>query len=254
MLFVGNTCFAHFLFGLDLLGKCIFTLHNDWKDIAYIYPLCHFSGYFGYSIVCVFNYSFVVQALYRYVSVVYPAYVFWRSLRNQVLFICCTWIFGFTHSLVALLNKTIIYNVDNQICQVTVGWNFTMVYLANTVYLIPNVLMGIIYLKLVRHVHEISKRVAPVNLLFHAQRELAMVRRTVMILSILIGLGFPYLIYLLMSFFTNIYRYHLRISFVFIDMSLVLVIIPLFQFTEPLRTFVIKRIRRQPNVIIPTAT
>ena len=254
MLFVGNTCLAHFLFGFDLLGKCIFTLYNDLKQIEYVYPLCRFSGYFGYAIVCIFNYSFVVQALYRYVSVIYPARLFWKSLRNQIIFISCIWIFGFTHSLLALLNNTILYNADNQICQVTVGWNFTMVYLANTIYLIPNALMAIIYLKLVWHVRQISKRVAPVNLLFHAQRELAMVRRTVMIISILVALGFPYLIFLLMSFFTNIYKYHLRISFAFIDTSSVLVIIPLFQFTEPLKTSVMKRLRRQPNVIVPTVT
>ncbi len=54
-----------------------------------------------------------------------------------------------------------------------------------------------------------SKHVTPANILSRAQRELKMVRRTVILLTILIILDFPYSIFILMSFFTGIYKYHL---------------------------------------------
>lgn len=120
----------------------------------------------------------------------------------------------------------------------------------NTVYLIPLISMAIIYLKLVSHVHGMSQRVVTANVLFHAQRELAMVRRIIIMVSILIALGFPYLIFVLISFFTSIYKYYLRIAFASIAVSTALVIIPLFQFTEPLKMAVFKRFHRQVNVPI----
>jgi hypothetical protein len=96
------------------------------------------------------------------------------------------------------------------------------------------------YSKLVRYVKEISKRVTPVNMILHAQRELQMVRRIVIIVSFLVLLGLPYIIFILMSFFTTPPKYHFRIVLVFIDVSLVFIMICLFLFTDALKASIKK--------------
>ena len=255
MLFVANSCLAHFLLGFNLFGNRIFALYNDWKQMQYPDPFCYFRGYLGYASLTVLNCSFVIQALYRYFSVVYPARLFWKSKRNQFFLVCLTWVVGFVQPIHTILRSDeIVYNIDNQICQAPVGLFFTIVYLAFTIYLLPNIAMGIIYFKLVWHVRQMSKRVAPANLLFHARRELVMVRRAVMIISILVALGFPYLVFLIQSFFTGIHKYHFRIIYIFIDISMAMVIIILFQFTEPLKIAVMKRLRRRVVTVVPTVT
>jgi hypothetical protein len=70
-----------------------------------------------------------------------------------------------------------------------------------------------------------------------------MVRQTVILVTILVILGFPYFLFILMSFFTTIYKYHFRIAYIFVYTSLTLEMIFLLQFTEPLKTSIMKRIR-----------
>jgi hypothetical protein len=94
--------------------------------------------------------------------------------------------------------------------------------------------------KVVRHVKDISKRAAPANTLSRAQRELKMVQRIVRIVFILAISGLSYASFALMSFFTRPPKYHFRIVLVFIDVSLVFIMVALFQFTDPLKTSVKK--------------
>jgi hypothetical protein len=44
-------------------------------------------------------------------------------------------------------------------------------------------------------------------------------------------------------------KYHFRISYIFIDASYLFVMIALFQFTDPLKTSIMKKLNRQPNII-----
>ncbi|CAF2718104.1 unnamed protein product [Rotaria sp. Silwood2] len=82
-----------------------------------------------------------------------------------------------------------------------------------------------IYLKLVRYVQGMSKCVTPANILARAKRELRMGQRTVILVTILLALGVPYTIIIFMPFFTNPPKYHFRIAFIFIDVSLAFVMI-----------------------------
>ena len=112
----------------------------------------------------------------------------------------------------------------------------------------------LIYFKLVRYVHGMNKRTAPINTLFRAQRELKMVHRIVSLVTIIMATGVPYTIFVLMSFFNRVPKYHFRIAFLFVDLSLVFVMITLFQFTDPLKTSIMKRIKPRPNVVVARVT
>jgi hypothetical protein len=126
--------------------------------------------------------------------------------------------------------------------------------MANFAYITPVSLTMFIYLKLVLYVKEMSERVTPVNTLNRAKRELKMVRRTAILVSILIAYCFPYAMFIFLSFFMTTPKYDSRISSIFISTSYLFVMITLFQFTDPLKTSIMSKINRRLNLVIPTIT
>jgi hypothetical protein len=115
-------------------------------------------------------------------------------------------------------------------------------------YLNPVTLIIIIYFKLVRYVQKKSKQITPVNQLVRLRRELKMVRRIIMLLIVLITLGLPYTIFFIISFFTDPPKYHFRLAFLSVDISLACIIIALCQFTDPIKTCVMKTINKWTNL------
>ncbi|CAF1573590.1 unnamed protein product [Adineta steineri] len=252
MLLVANSCLTAFLFGCIMLSSFIIMLNNDLKQIYYPNSYCIFQAYISYATCAAFNYSFVLQALYRYIFVIYPRILFWQKRRTQMLFVFKTWILGFACPLMFLFNNGIVYNYDNQVCQLPLRFSFSVIYISFTVYGIPVTLIIFIYFKLLRYVQETSKNVASINVLSRARRELKMIRKIVILVSILIGVGFVYTIFLIMSFFDRLPKYHFRIAYVFGSSSFLLVIMTLFQFTDPLKISLGKLLNIRPNIIIPT--
>ncbi|CAF1423109.1 unnamed protein product [Rotaria sordida] len=254
MMMTANTCLSAIVAGCSLLSISMFTLENDVKQIPYEDSFCILRGYFSYASCALFDYSFLLQSIYRYITVVYPFRLFWQSAKFQALLICSTWIFSFVFPAAYMFTNSVIYNVDNQICQLPLRFAFPIIYAACCIYIIPVSLIMLIYLKLVRYVKEMSKRVTPINVLARAEKELRMVQRTVILVTILLALGIPYTIILIMSFFTNPPKYRFRIAFIFIDVSLAFVMIALFKFTDPLRTSLMRRVNGRTNTVVATMT
>jgi hypothetical protein len=107
---------------------------------------------------------------------------------------------------------------------------------------------------LIRYVKEMNKRVTVANTLSRAKRELHMVRRIVILVSIELTLGIPYTIFLLMGFISQPPKYSIRIAFTFVDVSLLFVMITLFQFTDPIKTIVMKKMNQRPNTVVAAIT
>jgi hypothetical protein len=169
-----------------------------------------------------------------------------------MLLICSTWIFGFICPIPYLLTGAIIYNVNNQICQMPLRLSFLAIYNAFCVYMIPVLLTMLIYFKLVRYVKEMSKRVTIANTLHRAQQELKMVRRIVILIIGIVTIGFPYAFFVFLSFFTTPPKYDFRIAYIFVDGSLAFVMIALFKFTESLKASIIKKMVDRTNMVMPT--
>lgn len=250
MMLVANSFIAILIFGSAMLGAAIFTLLNDLKQIEDQDPLCIARTVIGYSSCGAMIYSFLLQSIYRYVIVIYPTRLYWQTRKTQIILICFIWILSCTFPIPVLVRQDITYNVDNQVCQTPMRLSFSAIYLSVCIYTIPLSAMMYNYLKLVLHVKRISRNVlTAANTLIRAQRELKMIRRTLILVIILITLGVPYVILMVMSFFTDPPKYHFRIAFLFIDMSLLAVVIALFLFTDPLKTSTMKRIKKRQNIV-----
>lgn len=254
MILVGNSFFIGILFGIDQIYSRLFTLINDYKQNQYEDILCYFRGYIGYVTCSIQNSSYLLQAIYCYVTVIYPTRLFFQSIRFQIYLICLTWFIGFIYPIIFLFNGEILYNIDNQICQLPLKFSFSIIYMAHGAYIIPVLLTIFIYLKLIFYVKLMGKRITAVNTLLRAQRELKMVRRIVILISILFIFCFPYAMFIFLSFFVIIPKYHLRISYIFIDVSFIAVILVLFQFTKPLKISFLNQINKRLTTFLPTIT
>jgi hypothetical protein len=77
----------------------------------------------------------------------------------------------------------------------------------------------LIYLKSVRHVKQMNRRVTPANTFYRSRRELKMVRQIVMLFIGVAPIGVPYTIFILISVFTIPPKYHFRIAYIFMYRS-----------------------------------
>jgi hypothetical protein len=148
----------------------------------------------------------------------------------------------------------ITYNVDNQMCQAPLRLSFAVIYGAFGCYIIPVSLIMFVYMKLVRYVHTLKQHVTLGNTFNRAQKDLKMVRRIVILVTMLLIICLPYASFILVSFFTTPPKYHFRIAFIFVDISFVAVTITLFQFTDSLKASVKKLFNNQRNTVVPTLT
>src|SRR5205823_1097600 len=96
-----------------MFSMSLFTLENDIKQIEYEDSYCIFRGYMSYAISAVRSHSYLLQSIYRYISIIYPYNFYWRSGRFQFLLICLTWIISIIHPFPFLFTNQIKYNVDN---------------------------------------------------------------------------------------------------------------------------------------------
>jgi hypothetical protein len=249
-----DSCLAGLFLGCVLLGGSVFSLQNDTKQIQYQDLLCVFRAYLVYVAYFSQYYSYLLQAIYRYIIIVYSTRISWQSTRFQASLIALKWVFSFVYPFPFLFTGHIIYLPNSQICQVPVGFSLPIMYNSTVVYLIPVTCIILIYVKFVLYVRHMSKRVTPANTLFRAQRELRMVRRIVMLVTFLVMSGLPYMIFIFISFITSPPKYYLRIAYLSIDVSLAFVTTVMFETTPSVKNTMLSTIGVVSNVIVPTTT
>ncbi|CAF0804341.1 unnamed protein product [Adineta steineri] len=254
MILIANSCLAELVLAIDLFWMAVFTLDNDLKQQQYEDLFCKYRGYISYVTCFAQNYSYFLQAIYRYLTIVYPSRLFWQSKRVQIFLIIFSWIIAFICVFPQLFTGRIIYQVDDQMCQMSLELSFITVYNVVLLYLIPMNGTILIYFKLVRYVKQMNKNVTPANTLLRVERELKMIRRIVILVSMLITFGLTYAIFIFMSFFTQPPKYHFRIAYIFVNVSLVFILTALFKFTDPIKTSIMKITNRRPNVVIAILT
>ncbi|CAF0828685.1 unnamed protein product [Adineta steineri] len=254
IMLIGNSCLTEIIYGINMFSMGLFTFENDLKQIQYQDSLCLFRGYFGYVVTSLQNYSYLSQAMYRYIIIIYPTRRYYQTIKFQFILICLTWIFSLLCPIPYILLNEIKYNVYNQICQMPLHLSFITIYNAFCIYLIPLSLLILIYLKLIKYVRKMNKNIILVNNLIRAQSELKMVRRIIILVTGVIIIGFPYTMFFFLSFFINLPKYHFRIAYIFVDISLLFVIIILFQFTDQIKIFIRRKIIRRTNIVLPIIT
>jgi hypothetical protein len=75
MMLVANSCLSQLILASNLLSVAVFTLKNDLKQIQYQDSLCIFRGFLYSVLAASYIYSYFLQSIYRYFTVVYPAHL-----------------------------------------------------------------------------------------------------------------------------------------------------------------------------------
>jgi hypothetical protein len=251
---IANSYLAGLINGCNRLAMAIFTFQNDLQQIQYQDSLCVLRVYILFVAGAAFYYSFLLHALYRYLIVFYPTRSLFQSFRFQILIVCSSWLFSFVYPFAFQFNGQIIYNVDNQICELPLSLSFSIIYMSSCLFLCPISLIMFIYLKLILYVREMGRNAAAGNNLIRAQRELKMVRRIVILITVLATICLPFTIFVFMGFFNDVPKYDLRISFASVESAGLATETVLFLFTDPLKESVMKRIKWRSNRIVPTMT
>lgn len=254
MMLIANSCATELLLSSTILWMTKFTLQSDLTQNTIPDSLCIYRGYIVYVIYCAQNYSYLLQAIYRYITVVYPTRLFWQSKHVQVSLILLVWVTSIIYAFPHIFVGEIVYRVDDQTCQLPLHLSLISVYNVIYAYILPVHGIIFIYLKLVRYVKEMSKHVTPTNVLSRAQRELRMVYRIVILISTLLVLSIPYATFTFMGYFTQPPKHHFRIAYIFVCMSLMIIMLILFNGTDPVRLSLMKQINRRPNTIIAGRT
>ncbi|CAF0721185.1 unnamed protein product [Adineta steineri] len=249
MLLVCNSSVAIILSSCVLLKMAIFTLQHDLnqsseKNLSF----CVILGFLLYATVSVQNYSYLLTAVYQYMSVVYSNKIMWRTIKIQWCLIIVIWIVCIIDILPVFVTGQITYNVNNQSCQVPLRLSLPLIYVAAIIYMIPNSGIVVVYIKLTQYVQQMSSRTISNNTIFHARRELRLLKRTFILSSTLIVLGLPYMIFNLISFFTTPPKYDLRIAYICIDISVLVVVIIGYCFTPNIGTIIRKILSRSAPV------
>ncbi|CAF0721194.1 unnamed protein product [Adineta steineri] len=249
LLLVCNSCIAVILFSCVLLNMAIFTLQHDLqKSSENNTSFCIILGFLSFVTDGLQNYSYLLTAVYQYISVVYPNKIIWRTVKTQFYLIIVIWIVCIIDMVPVFVTGQISYNIDNQICQIPLRLSVSVIYVGAMIYMIPNFGIVAVYIKLTRYVHQMSFRTISNNTIFHARRELRLLKRTFILSNTLIVIGIPYMIFNYMSFFTSPPKYYFRIAYICVDISVLMVVIIGYCFTPNIKTIIGKKFTRSTPV------
>lgn len=250
MLLIANTCLAALMLGCTIITIVGFVLQNDLKQRDYQDPLCITRAYLLYTTCGILNFSFTLQALYRYMIAVYPSRLVFQSFRCQISFIGLTWILSNIFPFECIPTQEIAYVVETHMCQAKLHPSVCIICGILFNYNLPISMIIFIYWKLFRYVKQMGKTAASTSLA-RAKRELKAIHRIVILIMTLIVISFPYLIIVIIVFIKPSMKRYARIAYAFFQLSNLSGMIYLFFITTPLKEFVMKRLHLKSNVMTP---
>ena len=65
----------------------VFTLQNDLQQIQNGDFMCILRGFLSYALCATHCYSYLLQAVYQYISIIHPTRLFWKSAQTQLCLI-----------------------------------------------------------------------------------------------------------------------------------------------------------------------
>lgn len=226
---------AHFSIAISMFRSDLAT--KDSIRMNFYNSFCMSSAFTFYSGCALLYYSYVMQAAQRFVRVVLHDYPWLYERRTQLIFIVCQWLSCISITLIPLvIAKPIKYNIYLNMCVIPITSNGWTMYYAIFCYSIPLICLSLIYYRLINYILSVRSRVSAClisgSLIVAAQRQLALIQRVIILVTILTLSGIPYCIFIGMGFFMEPPKYQFRISFLCVDIALASVICTMFHFSR----------------------
>jgi hypothetical protein len=204
---------------------------------------CHWRGFLIHGVLCVLYDSYILQAIYRLFRVVFYRYKHLHTFSLYCFIIFIQSLFGLISISFVFIRGNVIYLPTEYYCQTPFTNISAIVYVAFRIFFLPILVIAIVYMCLLNHIRQksnICRRRSK-----HNRRNLIVIRQILLMLTNLILLGLPSIIFLIIFIFTGyLVPITYRIGWLSVSFSLVFLAYMLIQLTRPLRKTMRKFFRR----------
>jgi hypothetical protein len=201
---------------------------------------CRWRGFFIHGFLCALYDSYILQAGYRLCRVVFYRRKNLHSFPLYSLLVPIESLFGVVSISPVLFRGDVIYLPTEFYCQTPFTNIPAVMYIAIRLFLLPILFITLVYICLLKHVRQSNTLTITMN--DHHQRskqdvrDLIVIKRLLLMLSVLILLGLPSIILLTIFMVTGyLVSVTYRIGWLSVSFSLVFLAYMLIQLTNPLR-------------------
>ncbi len=212
---------------------------------------CYWRGFFIHGFLCSLYDSYILQAGYRLCRVVFYRRKSLYSFPLYSFLIPIESLFGVVSISPILLRGDIIYLSSEYYCQTPFTDIPAITYVALRLFLLPILFITFVYICLLKHVRQSNSLPTTATDDNHRKRskqdkrDLIVIRRLLLMLSVLILLGLPSIIFLSIFMVTgHLISLTYRIGWLSVSFSLVFLAYMLIRLTNPLKKTVIRLLSR----------
>ncbi|CAF4184832.1 unnamed protein product, partial [Adineta steineri] len=201
-----NSTAAILIMSSDTLSIGIYVLYRDIKrrelqmeiEMKSLF-LCHVRGYIAHMSFGALVYSYVIQACYRLVGTIFYHQFSYNNLKIYMYAICAQWIFSILQLLPIILGNNQIYIKHEYLCQFAIENSKGICYTNFTNYMIPVIIIMIIYYKITRSVGEKENNGTYRYNIHRTRRQVVLTQRILILIAILFVLGGPYTVFIILE-------------------------------------------------------
>ncbi|CAF0743065.1 unnamed protein product [Adineta steineri] len=245
-----NIYFCIFFSSTMLLILNIETLLGDLYGLNFDSTQCVFLGYLNAVLICTFFYGFVTQAFYRLCRIVYPSYKWLQTYWIYIFAVPLQLIMACLLMCPIYFWHAIVYMPGLYHCFVPVQNILGTVWLIIFMYGLPVFCLSAIYIRITRYIRQQSTSQTLATK--HRQaRDFVVIKRIMIIISILFTLGVPGIILMIISYITeNKYPQNYRVSWLTLELFMIILNILMIVMTPQLKTIVVSKWKRNRVISI----
>lgn len=215
-LLICNTSGIVIIYSICHFSTAIYGLREDW---ALNQPACIFRGYFFLVLAVALCYSYSIQAISRLFFVVLYKYKRLLTCSTHWIIIILSWILSILFPIEPLFFQgAYIYETESRICLLTSQKFSTAIYSIITTFMIPFLIIGTAYMKILYTIRQSTRRIQPIVLSnqtdktpkINRKREIKLAQNMLITLSCFTCGGVPYFILIILQ---SVSEYHPPDSF-----------------------------------------
>jgi hypothetical protein len=202
---------------------------------------CRWRGFFIHGFLCALYDSYILQAGYRLCRVVFYRHKNLQSFPLYSLLVPIESLFGVVSISPVLLRGDVIYLPSEYYCQTPFTNIPAICYIALRLFFLPILFISLVYIYLLKHVRQTNSSITTINENHRGRskqdtRDLIVIKRLLLMLSVLLLLGLPSIIFLSIFMITgHLISITYRIGWLSVSFSLVFLAYMLIELTNPLR-------------------
>ncbi|CAF1462137.1 unnamed protein product [Adineta steineri] len=191
-----NTALAVLLSSANHIAIATYMFIWDQYVEPKIDSLCAFRAYFHHCTIAWVHHSFILLAIERFCKI--RQFTFLKNQQRRICVVLFQWIFDFSFPLPVFITGNMIKLASDNACFVSLTRLDLIFYMAAVSFLLTDIILGIIYRLLVRHVRQASARLNN-NQQVRMQRDLTVVRRIVILNSQLVVIAIPVVVVIILA-------------------------------------------------------